>query len=63
MEYDSSIMTYRGHIVNRYGMRCHFSPVATTGQKYIYTGHEKGQILSKFLNYLSIYQSQITVRN
>jgi len=47
-------MTYRGHIVNRYGMRCHFSPVATTGQKYIYTGHEKGQILSKFLNYQSI---------
>jgi len=56
-------MTYRGHIVNCYGMRCHFSPVATTSQRYIYTGHAKGQINSKFLNYLSIYQSHEIIKS
>merc|ERR1719346_260598 len=35
---DPSLMTYRGHSVFQTLIRCHFSPVHTTGQRYIYTG-------------------------
>jgi WD repeat-containing protein 23 len=35
---DVSVMTYRGHSVLRTLVRAHFSPVETTGQRYIYTG-------------------------
>lgn len=41
---DCSIMTFRGHAVLRTLIRCHFSPVATTGQKYIYSGSADGRI-------------------
>lgn len=37
-------MTYRGHAVLRTLIRCHFSPIATTGQKYIYSGSADGRI-------------------
>lgn len=37
-------MTYRGHAVLRTLIRCHFSPVATTGQRYVYTGSSDGRI-------------------
>lgn len=40
--FDQSLMTYKGHEVLRTLVRCYFSPVFTTGQKYIYTGsHDK----------------------
>ncbi|KAL8171326.1 hypothetical protein V2J09_023130 [Rumex salicifolius] len=35
---DQSLATYRGHSVLRTLIRCYFSPVESTGQKYIYTG-------------------------
>ncbi|KAJ6680252.1 DDB1- AND CUL4-ASSOCIATED FACTOR 11 [Salix purpurea] len=35
---DQSIATYKGHSVLRTLIRCYFSPVYSTGQKYIYTG-------------------------
>lgn len=35
---DQSVATYKGHSVLRTLIRCHFSPVYSTGQKYIYTG-------------------------
>lgn len=41
---DCSVMTYRGHAVLRTLIRCHFSPIATTGQKYIYSGSADGRI-------------------
>jgi WD repeat-containing protein 23 len=41
---DCSVMTYRGHAVLKTLIRCHFSPVATTGQKYIYSGSADGRI-------------------
>jgi WD repeat-containing protein 23 len=44
LEGDTSIMTYRGHIVVQTLIRCHFSPAATTGQRFIYTGCGNGQI-------------------
>jgi WD repeat-containing protein 23 len=40
--YDQSIMTYKGHLVLRTLIRCYFSPVISTGQKYIYTGSHDG---------------------
>jgi len=42
---DKSIMTYKGHSVAKTLMRCYFSPMETTGQKYIYTGSSDGSIL------------------
>ncbi|KAK0536068.1 hypothetical protein OC842_002106 [Tilletia horrida] len=41
---DCSLMTFRGHAVLRTLIRCHFSPQATTGQKYIYSGSADGFI-------------------
>ncbi|GAA5919452.1 hypothetical protein JCM1841_002402 [Sporobolomyces salmonicolor] len=42
--HDVSVMTYRGHKVLRTLIRCHWSPVATTGQRYLYTGSSDGKI-------------------
>lgn len=36
--FDLSVATYKGHSVLRTLIRCYFSPVHSTGQKYIYTG-------------------------
>ncbi|PWY99089.1 WD40 repeat-like protein [Testicularia cyperi] len=41
---DCSVMTYRGHAVLKTLIRCHFSPLETTGQKYIYSGSADGRI-------------------
>ncbi|WVZ96231.1 hypothetical protein U9M48_041896 [Paspalum notatum var. saurae] len=35
---DQSLATYRGHSVLRTLIRCYFSPMHSTGQRYIYTG-------------------------
>lgn len=45
MQYDTSLMTYRGHSVLQTLIRCHFSPEATTGQSYIYTGCAQGRVV------------------
>jgi len=37
-------MTFRGHAVLRTLIRCHFSPAATTGSSYIYSGSADGKI-------------------
>jgi len=37
-------MTYRGHKVLQTLIRAYFSPVHTTGQKYIYTGSYDGSV-------------------
>ena len=39
---DCSVMSYRGHSVLRTLIRCNFSPVETTGSRYIYSGSEDG---------------------
>lgn len=41
---DCSVMTYRGHAVLKTLIRCHFSPMSTTGQKYVYSGSADGRI-------------------
>uniref|UniRef100_A0A2M4BHY1 Putative wd-repeat protein n=1 Tax=Anopheles marajoara TaxID=58244 RepID=A0A2M4BHY1_9DIPT len=42
---DTSIMTYRGHKVQKSLIRAKFSPAATTGQRYIYTGCGTGRLI------------------
>nr|XP_016930290.1 DDB1- and CUL4-associated factor 11 [Drosophila suzukii] len=42
---DTSIMTYRGHRVTKTLLRAKFSPMAQTGQRFIYTGCATGRII------------------
>ncbi|XVE82012.1 hypothetical protein DITRI_Ditri15bG0112900 [Diplodiscus trichospermus] len=42
--HDQSLATYKGHSVLRTLIRCYFSPVYSTGQKYIYTGSRDGSL-------------------
>ena len=44
MHGDTSVMTYRGHVVRQTLIRCRFSPSFSTGQRYIYTGCASGSI-------------------
>lgn len=37
-------MTFQGHKVLRTLIRCHFSPVQSTGQRYLYTGSADGLV-------------------
>ncbi|EGG18543.1 WD40 repeat-containing protein [Cavenderia fasciculata] len=41
---DLSIQTYRGHQIRQTLVRCYFSPIETTAQKYIYTGSSDGRV-------------------
>lgn len=41
---DTSIMTFRGHKVQSTLIRCYFSPLETTGQRYVYTGSADGKV-------------------
>ena len=45
VEGDSSLMTYTGHTILQTLIRCHFSPVHTTGQSLIYTGCAAGRVV------------------
>lgn len=47
---DVSVMTYRGHKVTSTLIRCHFSPAASTGQKYLYSGSSDGRVHIYSLN-------------
>ncbi|KAI4378901.1 hypothetical protein MLD38_016320 [Melastoma candidum] len=42
--HDQSLATYRGHSVLCTLIRCYFSPVYSTAQKYIYTGSSEGSV-------------------
>lgn len=46
--HDVSVMRYRGHSVLQTLIRCNFSPAATTGQRYVYTGSTDGKIHVRF---------------
>ncbi|ORX93571.1 WD40 repeat-like protein [Basidiobolus meristosporus CBS 931.73] len=41
---DCSVMTYTGHRVLKTLIRCHFSPIHSTGQRYLYTGSQDGLV-------------------
>mmetsp|Transcript_16905 Transcript_16905/g.59112 ORF Transcript_16905/g.59112 Transcript_16905/m.59112 type:complete len:689 (-) Transcript_16905:185-2251(-) len=42
--HDKSILIYRGHQVTSTLIRAYFSPAATTGQRYVYTGSADGNV-------------------
>lgn len=42
---DSSVMTYRGHLVLQTLIRSRFSPSHTTGQRFIYSGCAAGRVV------------------
>eukprot|EP01124_Arcella_intermedia_P015185 TRINITY_DN216_c1_g3_i1.p1 TRINITY_DN216_c1_g3~~TRINITY_DN216_c1_g3_i1.p1 ORF type:complete len:474 (+),score=62.65 TRINITY_DN216_c1_g3_i1:177-1424(+) len=44
VESDNSVMSYEGHTVAQTLIRCRFSPLETTGQKYIYSGSYDGVV-------------------
>jgi WD repeat-containing protein 23 len=41
---DSSILTFRGHKVLMTLIRCYFSPLTTTGQRFVYSGSADGKV-------------------
>jgi WD repeat-containing protein 23 len=41
---DASLQTYTGHLVDQTLIRAYFSPAATTGQRYIYSGSSDGVV-------------------
>ena len=52
---DSSIMTYRGHSVQKTLIRAKFSPIHTTGQRFIYTGSSCGSVYSELILSIMIF--------
>lgn len=56
---DTSVMTYRGHTVVQTLIRCHFSPISTTGQRFIYTGCGTGKVISIILFFKSLNDSKL----
>lgn len=40
-------MTFKGHRIQKSLIRAKFSPVASTGQRYIYTGCSTGRLISE----------------
>ena len=47
IEGDTSIVTFKGHRIQKSLIRAKFSPAITTGQRYIYTGCATGRLISK----------------
>ncbi|KAJ6642762.1 DDB1- and CUL4-associated factor 11, partial [Pseudolycoriella hygida] len=45
LEDDVSVMTYRGHVVSKTLIRAKFSPLESTGQRYIYAGDGNGRLI------------------
>lgn len=59
-ESDTSIRTYRGHVVRQTLIRCYFSPSFSTGQRYIYTGCSTGQVVVSILIIMSTDENFIS---
>lgn len=47
VEGDTSIVTFKGHRVQKSLIRAKFSPAASTGQRYCYVGCATGRLISK----------------
>lgn len=58
VEGDTSIVTFKGHRVQKSLIRAKFSPAASTGQRYIYTGCSTGRLISEF--YLGSKKTSLT---
>lgn len=63
---DTSVMTYRGHVVLRTLIRSKFSPANTTGQRYIYTGCASGRVVGEYrgnsYSYAAVYAIKVIRR-
>lgn len=46
---DTSVVTFKGHRIQKSLIRAKFSPAATTGQRYIYTGCSTGRLISELV--------------
>lgn len=44
LPHDRSLVTYSGHRVLNTLIRCHFSPEASTGSRYVYSGSANGKV-------------------
>ncbi|KAI9689167.1 MAG: hypothetical protein M1822_000905 [Bathelium mastoideum] len=42
--HDNSVVTFRGHMVLKTLIRCHFSPPNSTDSRYVYTGSSDGNV-------------------
>jgi len=47
---DNSLVTFRGHRVQRTLIRCHFSPPGSTDSRYVYSGSHDGKVYIWNLN-------------
>lgn len=43
-KHDNSLVTFRGHKVQRTLIRCHFSPPGSTNSRYVYSGSQDGYV-------------------
>ncbi|KAI5820418.1 WD40-repeat-containing domain protein, partial [Pyronema omphalodes] len=59
--YDKSLVSYRGHKVYRTLIRCYFSPLQSTGSRYVYTGSADGVV--RIFNIDSTLASTIDVNS
>lgn len=48
------MVTFKGHRIQKSLIRAKFSPAATTGQRYIYTGCSTGRLISKYNYFVSL---------
>ena len=56
IDQDTSLMTYSGHLVQRTLIRAKFSPMHSTGQRYIYSGSADGVVRCEyFLCFLAFF--------
>ena len=43
-KYDNSVVTFRGHRIERTLLRCHFSPPGSSGGRYVYSASHTGEV-------------------
>jgi WD repeat-containing protein 23 len=43
-KHDSSLVTFRGHRVERTLIRCHFAPQGSADGRYVYSGSQDGKV-------------------
>lgn len=53
------MMTYRGHRVTKSLIRAKFSPLETTGQRFIYTGCGTGRVIGEIVLALTLTFSRV----
>lgn len=60
---DNSLVTFRGHRVQRTLIRCHFSPPGSTNSRYVYSGSQDGYVYVWNLDATLAAKIDVTVAN